>query len=117
MKYCPVCKLYVRGAPQKCPLCQSPFTENGDEEDCDCGTIFPVLPSVFEQYNFMIRMAIFLSISASVIAVAINLMVPHNKLWSFFVVLGIACVLCSFIIALRRRHNIMKNMYNQVLVV
>lgn len=117
MKYCPVCKMNIRGDHSKCPLCQSKLTSSEHAEDCDCGNIFPVIPTVLEQYKLIIKIAVFLSVSAAVIAVAVNFMVPHNRMWSLFVVLGIACVLVAFVIALQKRNNIIKNMYNQVIIV
>jgi len=117
MKYCPTCKMNIRGDRKKCPLCQANLSDSDHAEDCDCGNIFPAIPNVFEQHSFITKAAIFFSISSGFITVMINLMVPHNSLWSLFVVFGIACVLCSFIIALKKRNNIIKNMYNQVTMV
>lgn len=107
----------IRGEHTKCPLCHSKLTVSEYVEDCDCENIFPVVPTVFEQYKLIIKIALFLSISGAVIAVAVNMMVPHNRMWSLFVLLGIGCVLVSFIIALIKRKNIVKAMYNQVIMI
>lgn len=117
MKYCSVCKLDIRGKHDKCPLCQSNLTPAENDKDSDFGDIFPVIPTIFEQYKLIIKLAVFISISVSVIAISINLMIPHNRMWSFFAVFGIGCVLFSFIIALQKRNNILKNMYNQVIII
>ena len=53
----------------------------------------------------------------AVVSVAVNLLLPQSGLWSLFVLAGIGCLWISLAIAIRKRHNIPKNMLYQVVVI
>jgi hypothetical protein len=100
----------------KCPLCRSQTTQLDGCED-DYGAVFPVVPTMFERYNFIIRLALFAVVAVSAIAFGVNLMVPHESLWSIFVAIGAFCGWIALLAALRRRNNIQRNIFNQALLV
>ena len=68
MLYCDKCRLSVAGHRDRCPLCQGALSgESGPET-------FPVIPTGRHQYHLVLRMLIFLSITAVVVSGAINVM-------------------------------------------
>lgn len=108
MLYCDKCRLSVAGHRDRCPLCQGVLSgESGPET-------FPVIPTGRHQYHLVLRMLIFLSITAVVVSGAINVMFPAGKPWAFFVALAVGCMWVSLYSAIIRRHNLPKNISWQV---
>jgi hypothetical protein len=113
MKYCEKCKIQVVGSWKTCPLCQRPLK---GEEDSLIHDPFPIIPTVYHEYNLFFRILILASISIGVIALAINFLFPSGGLWSLFVVAGIACAWVSLAIAVHKRRNIPKTILYQVVL-
>ncbi len=113
MKYCDKCKVKIAGDREKCPLCQGMVTDIGGPSR----EVFPKIPTVYRQHNLLFRLLIFASIVAGVVSVAINLLLPQAGWWSLFVLLGIGCMWVSLFFAVRKRHNIPKNIMYQVVFV
>lgn len=113
MKYCDKCKVKVIGDRKVCPLCQGILPE-GDGDNTE---VFPKIPTMYRKYNLFFRILIFISITAGVISVAVNLMIPQSGGWAWFVVLGIACMWIMLAVAVRRRSNIPHSIVNQVFLV
>jgi hypothetical protein len=84
MQYCKHCGVHLRGAAQKCPLCQGPLVGEGNPKDA----AFPVVPE--KPSRRLLAWAAFISIAAAAICVTINLILPVGGWWSFFVLAGIA---------------------------
>ncbi len=112
MQYCEHCKVHIRGNRKYCPLCQNTITGSGSDEE----EIFPKVPVTY-QYNLMIRVMLFISISIAVISFAINIMFPVNVNWPMFIIAGILCIWISLAIVIRKRYNIPKTIIWQVAVI
>ena len=113
MKYCSKCKTSVAGQRKYCPLCQRELQSLNTDDD----EIFPVIPTIFHQYNLFFRIVILLSVIVSVVSVLINFMFPAKVWWSFFVVGCIVCLWISMAISISKRKNIPKNILYQVVVI
>ncbi len=111
MKYCENCKVNVRGVNKICPLCQSKLTGHSDE------VMYPEIKSVFKQYELFFKLLVLGTVSGGVASVAVNIILPKSGFWSFFVVLGIVCFWISLYYGFKKRHNLPRNISNQVLLV
>ena len=113
MRYCDKCNVQIVGRRDVCPLCQGPVTALDDDDH----EVFPFVPTIYHQYNFLFRALIFASVVVGVVASVVNILVPsHFGWWSFFVLAGIACFWLALVVAVRKRANVMKNMlYETVL--
>ena len=112
MKFCEKCSVSVSGGANKCPLCQHTLT--GDNNS---GETFPFVPLVRHKHSLLLRLLELCSAFVVIASVAVNLMVPQSGFWSLFVAAGVACVWLSLLLAIRKRHNILKNLTYQVTVV
>ena len=113
MKYCEKCTVKAAVNTKRCPLCQNRLTELGGGE----GSIFPPVMTVYHQFGVFFKLLILGSVAAAVICVAINLMLPQSGMWSMFVVMGVACLWIALAFALRTRHNFLKNLVYQAIVI
>ncbi|MBO1678191.1 DUF6320 domain-containing protein [Bittarella massiliensis (ex Durand et al. 2017)] len=113
MKYCEQCKLTVTGQRSRCPLCQSVLRDEGEPYD----EVFPVIPTVYNRFQFFFKLLIFASAVLGIVSVVVNLLLPQGGAWSLFVLGGIACLWVLLFIAVRKRNNIPKNILWQVAVV
>ncbi|WMJ87553.1 DUF6320 domain-containing protein [Anaerocolumna sp. MB42-C2] len=112
MQYCEHCKVHIRGNRKYCPLCQNTLSGLGSEEE----ELFPDIPVTY-QYNLMIRVMMFISISIVVVSLAVNAMFPVNVNWPMFIIFGILCIWISLAMVIRKRHNIPKSVIWQVGVI
>jgi len=113
VKCCDKCKIHVAGSRSVCPLCQAVLSDEGEPSP----NPFPTIPTIYRQHNLFFRWLIFASVVAAVVSVAVNLLLPQSGLWSLFVLAGIGCLWISLAIAIRKRHNIPKNMLYQVVII
>lgn len=112
MKYCNKCRAQIAGERSLCPLCGSELIRQNDEVE----EVFPVIPTVYKKNNMLFRILIFASVVAAVVSVLLNVLVPGEVYWSFFVVIGIGSMWLSMAIAVRKRRNIPKNIMYQVVL-
>ena len=114
MKYCDKCRVKIIGSRTSCPLCQAPVTALDDDDQ----EIFPLVPTIYHQYNLFFRGLIFASIVVGVIAIVLNILLPpgHYHSWAFFVLAGIGCFWLVLVVAVRKRANIMKNLLYQTVL-
>jgi hypothetical protein len=110
MKYCSKCKLDVRTASDKCPLCQNKLT--GTEEK----TPYPIIPTIYKRFELFFKILIMSSIGLSVICIAVNLIIQQFGWWWQYAVFGVFCVWVSIFHIIKRRNNIPKAIMNQVLI-
>ena len=113
MLHCDHCGVDLPGAPGHCPLCQN--TPSGTPDSS--GQVFPNLPASRPISRVLLAWSVFCSISAAVICVAINLVLPAGGWWSLFVMAGIVSLWVDFAIVLKKRTNIPKGILWQVAVV
>ncbi|MFU0828683.1 MAG: DUF2089 domain-containing protein [Lachnoclostridium sp.] len=112
MQFCEHCKVHIRGNRKYCPLCQNTVTGAGSEEE----EIFPKVP-VNYQYNVVIRIMLFISVSVVVISLAVYAMFPVKVNWPMFVLAGVLCIWISLALVIRKRYNIPKTIIWQVAVI
>ena len=111
MKQCRHCQVDVAGEREACPLCQSGLEGTGTKE------IFPEIPTIYRQFYSLFRILLFISVSAAIVAVAVNLLLEETGAWSLFVVGGVGCLWLSLSFAIRKRKNIPKGMLYQVVLI
>ncbi|MCL1858840.1 MAG: DUF6320 domain-containing protein [Oscillospiraceae bacterium] len=127
MKTCEKCAVSVSGGFEKCPLCQNTLINNinptdsgeqnsGCETEPEAGT-FPFVPLAIHKHSLLFRMMQLCSAFIVIASFTVNLSLPQSGLWSLFVVAGVACVWLSLAVAIRKRHNILKNLTYQVTIV
>lgn len=114
MKHCEKCNVDVTGKRENCPLCQSQLERIDDQQSID---IFKPVQTVYHQYAMFFKIFLFATIAASVVSVAVNMLLPETGLWSIFVVGGLFCVWVSLFIAVRKRRNIPKGLIYQVVII
>ena len=112
MKYCEKCRVSVRGNPELCPLCQSRLTGEGED-----GEPFPAVRSVYRQFERLFKWLLFATVSAAIICVAVNLIMPDTGAWSLFALLGLVCFWIIMYFSIRRRAGIARYIANQGAVV
>ena len=118
MKTCEKCTVSVAGNFEKCPLCQNTLTgETKKHNEHNEYETFPFIPLAIHKHNLLFRLLILCSVALVIISFIINWMLPKSGLWSLFVVAGVICVWISLLIALRKRHNILKNLAYQVTII
>ena len=112
MQYCPKCKVSVTGAQEVCPLCQGDLRGAPDEKN-----IFPSLADrPDKKTGFIFRLMLFIAITAAIVCVAINIMVPTSAWWSLFVVFGIGSACISVGVGYLKKSDIMKNIIWQLCI-
>jgi len=113
MKTCEKCAVSVSGGFIKCPLCQNALIgENQNEYET-----FPFVPLVRHKHGLLFRLLLLCSAAIVIASFIINWMLPRSGLWSLFIIAGVACTWLGIIIAIRKRHNILKNLTYQVTIV
>lgn len=112
MKECKKCMVTVSGNFEKCPLCQNKLHGEGEN-----GEVFPRIPIARYEHGLFLKILMLCSVTAAIVTAAVNLMLPESGFWSLFVIAGIACAWLSLTVAVRKRHNILKNITYQATIV
>lgn len=113
MKTCKKCNVTVTGNFEKCPLCQNTLAGESVGEN----EVFPFIPIVKYEHGLLYRLLQLCSAAVVVAALTINWMLPESGFWSLFVIAGVACVWLGISIAVRKRHNVLKNVTYQVTII
>lgn len=113
MQYCDNCKVSLKGNHKICPLCGGiiPASEEKYEE------LFPHIPTIYQEFNLLIRIMILISISAVIISFSVNAIFTKESRWSLFVAAGILCMWISLFIIIKKKHNIPKTIVWQVALI
>jgi hypothetical protein len=120
MKTCEKCDVSVSGGFEKCPLCQNMLTgESGHESNQNRNEdeTFPFVPLVIHKHSLLFRLLQLGSAALVIFASFINWMLPQGGFWSLFVIAGVACLWVSLAFAIRKRHNILKNLAYQTTII
>ena len=122
MKNCEKCSVSVRGSFEKCPLCQNTLTgENlknlNEQQNEQQYEAFPPIPLVRHKHSTLFRSLQLCSASVIIASFIINWMFPQSGFWSLFVIAGVVCMWLSIAVAIRKRHNILKNLSYQVTII
>lgn len=115
-KYCDKCKITVRGSMDICPLCQYKLTKSGNEDETGI-RIYPLVRTVYKQYENFFKFLIFFTVSLIIAALAVNVILLETGFWSFFILLGAGCFWVMLYIAIHRRFNIPNNIATQTVLI
>lgn len=110
MQNCENCRVSLKGAHKVCPLCGSIL----QEEEADSQEVFPIIPTIYQEFNIYIRTLILSSIIAVVISFAVNMLFTRESNWSLYVAAGIVCMWISLFFLVRKKNNIPKTILWQV---
>lgn len=113
MLSCDNCKVSLKGNFEVCPLCGG-IVHNDSEQTEE---VFPNLPTIFQEFNFFIRLMLLLSIVAIVASFAVNLIFTRESRWSFIVAGGVGCMWLSMFFIIRKKSNIPKTILWQVVLI
>lgn len=113
MQKCDNCKVSLKGNHHVCPLCGGIVHENEEKEE----EVFPQIPTIYQEFNFFIRIMLLLSISIVIISFAINFIFTKESRWSLLVGAGIVCMWISMFFIIRKKNNIPKTILWQVVLV
>lgn len=102
MFYCEKCGIHVSGSGKRCPLCQGELAGTPEED------AYPVIEEARTPCGLIIRMALFLTVAALAVCIAINYCFPESGWWFLFVAAGLASVWLVIGIALSKRRNPLK---------
>lgn len=104
----------MTGKKAKCPLCGAQLEKLNEEEEREK---FPIIHSVYYKNHFFFKLLIFISVLLATISIVLNVLLPIELYWSFFVIAGIICTWISLIILISKRHNIHKTLLWQVILI
>jgi hypothetical protein len=113
MLTCDNCKVSLKGNYEVCPLCGGIVHGDGEETE----EVFPNLPTIFQEFNFFIRLMILLSIVAIVASFAVNMIFTRESRWSFIVAGAVGCLWLSMFFIIRKKSNIPKTILWQVVLI
>lgn len=109
MNYCENCKVKVKNAAARCPLCGERLTEKAPagQNDAPCENSYPVIIEHFYRYNFWLRLAAFASAAGVLSCVLADLLTSGDfRLgWSVIVVVGVCYVWLTCAYSLRSAGN------------
>lgn len=112
MQYCDKCHVTIFGDWDRCPLCQAPLSGTPcPEED-----VFPRLRTKRRITRLLMKLMLFTTVAAAIIALAVNFMLPGRAGWAWFVILGLASAWLLLAIALRVRRSIPKTILQLVMI-
>jgi hypothetical protein len=95
-----------------CPLCGGIISEDDGRSE----EVFPIIPTIYQEFNIFIRSMIMISISAIVISFAINIIFTKESRWSLLVAAAIICMWISLFFIIRKKNNIPKTIVWQVAI-
>lgn len=111
MKHCDKCNIDVRGSFKRCPLCQHILTgENTPDE-------FPAVQSFYEKYKNIVKFAILITSSISIISIAVNILIPQSGKWSLFVLFGVICFWITATVCMKKRRVISQNISAEAVII
>lgn len=112
MLKCDYCKVGIEGEQSRCPLCGGLLQGEADGKNA-----FPSIPTIYEEFNIMIRIIMFVSIVIIVLSIALTLILDIEKKWYLLVIAGILCLWLSFIFIIKKKDNIAKTIVWQVVII
>lgn len=110
MRYCDKCGIEIIGERKFCPLCQNKTVLAGKEAE----EVFPVIPFLYKKHNLFFRLLIFASVIASMISLAVNIVLQSDTWWSLFVIAGILCMWLYLLVSMKKKSNLPKSILYQV---
>ncbi len=102
MLFCEQCRVHVRGALHRCPLCQSPLTGQPEEN------VYPTLLPAKKTMRLLLRLAALATIVVAVICSAVNFSLPETGWWSVIVMAALASTWLVLGVTVHKRGSPMK---------
>jgi len=112
MLYCKSCRVWVAGTHQHCPLCGGNLSGKREEA--------PSYPELPENRSFTKRLIQIISgaaLTAAIICVAVNLLVPTGIWWSLFAVLGLGCGWLWAVVGIVKKAKLLNNIVWQLVLI
>jgi len=113
MQSCDNCKVSLKGNQKICPLCGSILQESEEDQE----EVFPHIPTIYQEFNLMIRTMILISISVTIISFAVNAIFTKESRWSLIVAASVLCMWISLYFIIRKKNNIPKTIVWQVALI
>jgi len=113
MQSCDNCKVSLKGNQKICPLCGSILQESEEDQE----EVFPHIPTIYQEFNLMIRTMILISISVTIISFAVNAIFTKESRWSLIVAASLLCMWISLYFIIRKKNNIPKTIVWQVALI
>ena len=112
MLYCIGCKVSIAGKHIHCPLCGGKMTGEAAENSS--------YPQVFPDRSWpkkVIQLISASALSAAVICVAINILIPTETFWALFAVFGLACGWLWSVVGIIKKSKLINNIAWQVIMI
>lgn len=113
MLRCDNCKVSLKGNHKICPLCGGIIQENEEKSE----EVFPPIPTIYQEFNILIRTMIMVSVSVIIISFAVNAIFTKESRWSFLVAASILCMWISLFFIIHKKNNIPKTIVWQVALI
>lgn len=113
MLSCEMCKVTIKGKHAVCPLCGGILQESEEQQS----EVFPHIPTIYQEFNILIRVMILISIAAILVSFAINFIFTKDSRWSILVAAAILCMWTSLFFIIRKKNNIPKTIVWQVAII
>lgn len=114
MQYCNHCIVNIKDNKDKCPLCGNVLPEL-IIDDIE-GNTFPIIPPFFES-NMILKIMMFISLSAIVISFSIDFLFPSIINWPLLFVFGIISAWLGLYFIIRKGYHIPKKIIWQVIII
>lgn len=115
MQYCDYCKVHIKDNHEKCPLCGNVIPKNNKKTNEINTYTFPNIPLSYEK-NLILKIMIFISITAVTISFAIEAMFPTIINWPVLVLLGLISMWLCLIIIIQKTYHISKKIIWMVVI-
>lgn len=118
MKYCPKCKISIRGHKECCPLCQANLVKNPNEEleKIDDYGAFPIVKKPKFTSRFITKLVTFIFVTLEILAMTGLLLWGDYVPWMSLFMLGTLVAWLDFLIAMYYKHNVIKLLTVEVMV-
>jgi hypothetical protein len=103
----------IKGNHKVCPLCGGIIAANSTASE----EVYPRIPTIYQEFNILIRTMIMVSVSAMIISFAVNFIFTKESRWSLLVAAGILCMWISLFVIIRKKNNIPKTIVWQVAII
>ena len=106
MLRCDHCGVELPGNQERCPLCRNKPTGTPDGSE----NPFPYIHAGrWTTSRTLVAWFAFASVCAAAVCVTVNIIIPSSVWWSLFVIAGVASLWVDFLIMIKKRRNLPKN--------
>jgi len=110
MSKCLKCNVSLHINNDRCPLCHSKIVNPKKD------SIFPEVKPKYKLHQLLLKIFLFTSLCGIVFSLMINKIVNKKLSWSIFVILGICTLWFTIITGIKKRHNLMKLLFAEILI-